>query len=251
MELNENNDRDAGRWVDDQIAALGPASGWEPNVGRGLALLRERRERSVNGGTRRWAVLAAASIVTCVSVMATPVTRAFAQRCLTACVNESVWVRQFLSASRVVSTAYVKPEERKMAPDFTLDDASGTPVRLSDYRGKVVLLNFWATWCGPCRMEMPLFVEFQQAYRDRGFSVLGVSVDDEGWSAVRPYVDAKKINYPVMVAGGQISNLFGGLKAIPTTLIIDRHGRIAATHTGLCRKDEYEGDLKAALNESQ
>jgi peroxiredoxin len=181
--------------------------------------------------------------------MATPVTRAFAERCLSACVNESVWVRQFFGAGALPSTVYLKPADRNMAPDFTLDDASGTPVRLSEYRGRVVLLNFWATWCGPCGMEMPLFVRFQQAYRDRGFAVLGVSVDDEGWSAVRPYVEANKISYPVMVAGDRISSLFGGLKAIPTTLIIDRRGRVAATHTGLCQKDEYERDIKAALDE--
>jgi cytochrome c biogenesis protein CcmG/thiol:disulfide interchange protein DsbE len=94
-----------------------------------------------------------------------------------------------------------------------------------------------------------MFITFQQEYRDRRFMVLGVALDEEGWSAVRPYADAKKINYPVMVGDDRISDLFGGLKAVPTTLIIDRLGRIAATHIGLCQRSEYEGDIRAVLNE--
>lgn len=136
-----------------------------------------------------------------------------------------------------------------MAPDFTLNDSSGKAVTLSELRGDVVLLNFWATWCAPCRIEIPMFIGFQEAYRDRNFAVLGVALDEAGWDAVRPYADAKKINYPVMVGNETIADLFGGLKAVPTTIIIDRQGRVAATHIGLCQEREYEGDIQAVLNE--
>src|SRR5947208_1985561 len=82
--------------------------------------------------------------------------------------------------------------ERQQAPDFTLKDATGTAVKLSDYRGKVVLLNFWATWCGPCKIEIPWFIDFQQQYKDRDFAVLGISMDDDGWQSVKPYVAEHK-----------------------------------------------------------
>ena len=250
MERNEEG-QNVGRWVDERMAILAPADEWEPNVPRGLAHFRAKREE-VRRPRQRWAWVAAASLVICISLMATPVTRAFAQRCLSACVNETGWVRQILNVgtSGARSNTVYAPEARRMAPDFTLADASGTPVSLADYRGKVVLLNFWATWCFPCRAEIPLLMEFEQAYRGRGFVVLGVSMDDDGWKAVKPYLHSRKMNYPVMVADRRTPELFGGLKAIPETLIIDRRGRIAATHLGLCQKSEYENDIKAVLNES-
>jgi cytochrome c biogenesis protein CcmG/thiol:disulfide interchange protein DsbE len=184
--------------------------------------------------------------------MATPVTRAFAQRCLSACVSGTGWIRQFLTVGTsgpIPSNKYIKPENRTMAPEFTLNDSSDKPVRLSQLRGDVVLLNFWATWCAPCGVEIPMFIGFQRAYRDRNFVVLGVALDEDGWSVVRPYADAKKIDYPIVVGNDRISELFGGLKAVPTTLIIDRQGRVAATHIGLCKKSDYEDDIKAVLNE--
>lgn len=249
MEQNED-ERNVGGWVDDRLAILNSGEEWQPDVHQGMARFRARRETSRRRG-RTWAWVAAGSLAACVSLMATPVTRAFAQRCLSACVNETSWVRQVLNVGQapIASNTIYAPETRKMAPDFTLEDASGAPVTLSQFRGKVVLLNFWATWCIPCGAEIPMLTEFQQAYKDRDFVVLGVSMDDEGWKAVRPYVDSRKVNYPVMIANERISKLFGGLKAIPETLIIDRSGRIAATHIGLCSKSEYENDIKVLLNE--
>ncbi len=248
---NQNSELDLGRWVDDELAALGPDGEWQPNPHRGLTLLREQRRR-MDRRRRRWTWVVGTALATCLSLMATPATRTFAQRCVSACVSESGWVRQLFtiaSAGPIPSTVYVKAEDRKMAPDFTLSDSKGNPVKLSDFRGDVVLLNFWATWCAPCRVEIPMFIEFQQAYHDRNFVVLGVALDDQGWSVVKPYADARQINYPVVVGNDRISDLFGGLNAVPTTLIIDRQGRIAATHVGLCRKSEYQGDIQAVLNE--
>jgi thiol-disulfide isomerase/thioredoxin len=250
-DLNPNNELNVGRWVDDELAALGPAGDWQPDMNRGLGLLRGQRGK-LSGCSRRWTWVVAGAIATCLSLMATPATRAFAQRCLAVCVNETSWVRQLLkvgTSGPIPSTVFLKPENRKMAPDFTLNDSIGKPVTLSEFRGQVVLVNFWATWCAPCRVEIPLLVGFQQAYRDRGFVVLGIALDEDGWNVVRPYADAKEINYRVMVADDKISDVFGGLKAVPTTVIIDKYGRIAATHIGLCQKSEYEADIKAVLNE--
>ena len=146
--------------------------------------------------------------------------------------------------------------DRKPAADFTLADASGAKVALADYKGKVVLLNFWATWCGPCKVEIPWFIEFNKTYKDRGLAVVGVSLDDDGWKSVKPYLAEKKIDYTVVVGNDAVSKSYGDVDSLPTTFIIDRDGRIAFTHTGLVSKGTYEkeiqsllsGDQRAALN---
>jgi peroxiredoxin len=249
MERNEEQ-HNLDQWVDDRLATLATREEWAPDVHRGLVRFRAQRD-VVRGRQRRWAWIAAGSLAACVSLMATPVTRAFAERCLSACVNETSWVRQILSVGSpgIVSNSLYVPETRREAPDFTLKDASDKPVNLSDFRGKVILLNFWATWCRPCGAEIPMLEGFQQAYANQGFVVLGVSMDDDGWKAVRPFTESKKMNYPVVIANDRISDLFGGLKAIPQTFIIDRQGRIAAVHVGLCAKGEYENDIQAVLKE--
>ena len=105
-----------------------------------------------------------------------------------------VWVGAHAQDS--VKAASVKPnKERKDAPDFTLKDADGKVVHLSDYKGKVVLLDFWATWCGPCKIEIPWFMEMQRNNKDKGFEVLGVAMDDEGWEVVKPFLADLGVNY--------------------------------------------------------
>ena len=138
-------------------------------------------------------------------------------------------------------------EERKPAPDFTLKDAEGRDVKLSDYKGKVVLLNFWATWCGPCKIEMPWFVEFQRKYKDRGFSVIAVSLDDEGWEVVRPFADRLELNFPVVVGSNEMADKYGGVAALPTSFIIDKEGLIVTSHMGLVGRGAYEEDIEALL----
>ena len=135
----------------------------------------------------------------------------------------------------------------KPAPDFMLHGSSGNHVHLADYRGKAVLVNFWATWCGPCRVEIPWFVEFDRSYRDRGFAVIGVSLDAEGWSAVRPFVEQKNVSYPVVLGDDRISQQYGGIDSLPTSFVLDRAGKIVAVHNGLVSKATYEADIQKAL----
>lgn len=142
-------------------------------------------------------------------------------------------------------------KDRKTAPGFVLKDAGGAAVNLADYKGNVVLLNFWATWCGPCKIEIPWFIDFQQQYKDRGFTVLGLSLDDDGWKSVTPYVAEHKINYPVVMGNDQVSQLYGGIDSLPTTFIIDRAGRVAASHFGLVDRSEYLNEIVKLLEDPQ
>ena len=142
--------------------------------------------------------------------------------------------------------------DRKPAPDFTLKDSEGRAVRLSDLRGKVVLLNFWATWCQPCAMEIPWFVEFQQQYKARGLEVVGVSMDEDGWTAVKPYIARHNINYRMLLGNDSVSQLYGGVDSLPTTFLIDRAGRIAgAPYVGLAGKNEYLHEIQNLLTDPQ
>jgi peroxiredoxin len=157
------------------------------------------------------------------------------------------------SGSQPAHTKQVAQEssDAKAAPDFKLKDSSGATVQLSDYRGKVVLLNFWATWCGPCKMEIPWFVQFEQQYKNKGFAVVGVSMDDDGWNAVKPYIAEKKVNYRVVLGTDSVASLYGGIDALPTTFVIDREGRIQATHVGLINRDEYQKEIEGLLGSSE
>jgi len=119
-------------------------------------------------------------------------------------------------------------------------------VHLSDFRGKVVILDFWATWCGPCKVEIPWFIEFQSQHRD-GLAVLGVSMDDEGWEVVKPFVAKAKMNYRVLIGNDQTSQAYGGIDALPTTFLIDRAGRIAAVHVGLVNRKDFENGIEQLL----
>lgn len=152
------------------------------------------------------------------------------------------------SEKPVPTRASVKDvDKRKAAPDFALKDANGKLIHLADYKGKVVLLDFWATWCGPCKVEIPWFTEFQRKYKDRGFEVLGVSMDDDGWKSINPYVAKSKINYRVVLGDDKTGDQYGGLEALPTTFVIDRAGRIAAVHVGLTDKRIFEDAIENLL----
>jgi peroxiredoxin len=152
------------------------------------------------------------------------------------------------SSSHKAAAASVKPEkERKRAPEFELKDADGKVVKLSDYKGKIVLLNFWATWCGPCKIEIPWFMEFEQKNKDRGFAVLGVAMDDDGWEAVKPYISQHRVNYRVLLGSDSIAQKYGGVDSLPTTFLLDRDGKIAAVHVGLVSKGDYQDEINHLL----
>ena len=156
------------------------------------------------------------------------------------------------SGTRTVKAASLRPvSERKPAPDFALKDADGRTVHLSDYKGKVVLLDFWATWCGPCRMEIPWFIEMQRDNKDRGFEVLGVSMDDNGWEDVKPFLSEMKINYRVVIGNDATAQLYGDVESLPTTFLIDRDGKIAVVHVGLTSKRDFQDGVEQLLQPGQ
>ncbi len=139
---------------------------------------------------------------------------------------------------------------RQAAPNFSLPDATGAVVKLSDYRGKVVLLDFWATWCAGCKVEIPWFMEFQKKYERRGLASVGVAMDEEGWALVKPYLAEHPISYPVVLGDlDLLQKSFGLAPALPVTLLIDRKGHVAQAHAGLVDKRAFEKDIQRLLQE--
>jgi len=136
-----------------------------------------------------------------------------------------------------------------LTPSFSLKDANGQVVRPADYKGKVVLLDFWATWCGPCKIEIPWFIDLERQFKDQGFAVLGVSMDEDGWNVIKPYVQNMKMNYRVLLGNDDVSTAYGGLDSLPTTLLIDRQGKIASVHIGVSMgKEEFKNAIVQLLN---
>lgn len=134
------------------------------------------------------------------------------------------------------------------APNFTVPDLQGASVSLEQYRGKLVLVNFWATWCGPCEIEMPWFIEFQQKYGARGFTVLGLAMDEEGKAVLAPWIEKKRfdvngsqlpVNYPILIGNDKVADQFGGLIGLPTSLLISRDGKILKRFIGLVGHEAY------------
>src|SRR5579864_6880362 len=136
---------------------------------------------------------------------------------LTRSLFAAVVVCAFLAGCSKAPKTAAAASDRKVAPDFALKDASGNTVHLSDYKGKVVLLDFWATWCGPCKIEIPWFMEFEQQLKSRGFAVLGVSMDEGGWDEVKPYIQERKINYRILMGTDVVGQAYGGVDSLPTT----------------------------------
>lgn len=137
-------------------------------------------------------------------------------------------------------------KDRKPAPMFQLKDRSGTLVKLSDHRGRVLLLNFWATWCGGCKKEIPWFQEFATAFSPRRFSVVGVSVDEDGWAAVNPYLQKTNVTYRMVLADKATPGDYA-VTSMPATFLIDRKGRVAATYIGLVDRADLERNIKTVL----
>jgi len=130
--------------------------------------------------------------------------------------------------------------------DFTLTDMDGKKVNLADYKGRPVLINFWATWCPPCKQEIPAFIELQDKYRDQGFVVLGVSTDDPA-DALKQFAAEYKMNYPVLQGTEELMNEYGPIWAIPVSIFVRRDGTICKKHMGPATKEDFERDIKALL----
>ena len=170
---------------------------------------------------------------------------------LAACLTVAIAGSGCKLSNHVSAAGSTKPDkDRKPAPEFELKDADGKTVRLSDYKGKVVLLDFWATWCGPCKIEIPWFKDFERDNKDKGFAVLGVSMDQDGWDVVNPFAHQLGINYRIVMGDDEIAALYGGVEALPTTFLIDREGRIASVHVGLTSKRDFEDGIQELLQTS-
>jgi thiol-disulfide isomerase/thioredoxin len=170
-----------------------------------------------------------------------------------------------VDAARALAASAACPATAKDANlDFTLKDMDGRDLRLADYKGKVILLDFWATWCGPCKYEIPGFVELQEQYGKQGLQVIGVSVDDTA-DKLPPFVKQFKMNYPVLLGLGRddVQDAYGPIWGIPVNVLISRAGKICARHTGLppaesgnvslqqAVKDAFEAEIPLNLSSSQ
>jgi peroxiredoxin len=162
-----------------------------------------------------------------------------------------------LFAQKDVHAVLIAPSDRRAAPAFHLVSDQGGTVQISDFHGRVVLLNFWATACGGCILEIPSFIEIQHSYENRGFTAVGISTDiayeglknaDEAWRRVRPFMASHNMNYPVLMGNDSAVNAYG-FKSYPATYLIDKSGRIAATYVGVVSKDDVEANVKKLLSE--
>jgi peroxiredoxin len=154
-----------------------------------------------------------------------------------------------MAPARVEPTSLAMQADDTPAQDFTLLDLNGQEVKLSDFRGKVVVLNFWATWCPPCRKEIPDFNELQAQYGDKGLQFIGVALDEEGLPKVKKWTSTNPVNYPVVIADAQIKKTYGEMNAIPVTMLIDRQGIIRTKYIGMRQKAIVESMIAPLLAE--
>jgi cytochrome c biogenesis protein CcmG/thiol:disulfide interchange protein DsbE len=152
---------------------------------------------------------------------------------------------------------YISPLQGKPAPPFTLEDLSGNKLSLSDFKGHALAINFWATWCAPCKIETPWLIDLRNQYAAQGFEVLAISADDidrndskkfsEEKQEIARFVQRMHMPYPVLIDGDSISEPYGGLDALPTTFFLDRNGTVVAAQLGMTTKEELERNIKKAL----
>jgi peroxiredoxin len=155
------------------------------------------------------------------------------------------------SPAAPVAPAAAAPAARPAAPDGALRDLDGRVVRLADHRGKVVLVDFWATWCGPCRRELPHLKALQQRFGKQGLVVLGISVDHQGQDRVRSFVKRNGVTWPTLLADATVLADYGDVRAIPTKFVIDRQGRVAGRMLGYAAEKDLEAAIRPLLESSR
>ena len=133
------------------------------------------------------------------------------------------------------------------APNFSLQSQDGKTIELKKLAGKAVVVNFWATWCGPCRAEIPGMVKVYEKYKGKGLEIVGISLDRGGWDDVKPYLAKNKISYPIVVAGQELTDAYGGIRSIPTSFFVDRKGNIVSKHVGALSEEAFEKAVKEIL----
>ncbi|MFZ1729660.1 MAG: TlpA disulfide reductase family protein [Bacteroidota bacterium] len=142
-------------------------------------------------------------------------------------------MKSFLFAlALLISASALSAQVGEQAPAFSLKDRDGKTVTLESLKGKVIVLNFWATWCPPCRAEIPAFKSAYDKYKAKGVEIVGISLDQKGWSVIKPFLDNQKIQYPVLLGDAEIARDYGNIRSIPTTFIIDRKGKVVDSHVG-------------------
>lgn len=241
MDTNSSSRTDG--WVHERLGTLDAASDWEPNVTAGLLRLQQlRAPRSWTSG--RWFLAFAGALAICTCLLALPSPKVLAHRCIECSV--AVW--QSLLPSAAPQSGLKPTSQRSVAPNFNLKDANDTDVNLADLKGKVVLVNFWATWCEGCQVEIPWFVEFHKQYADQGLVIVGISMDDDGWKSVKPWIKEKNVNYPIVIGNEGLAKQYR-LVGMPLTALLDREGRIADTHQGIVDKDATQQKITALLHE--
>jgi cytochrome c biogenesis protein CcmG/thiol:disulfide interchange protein DsbE len=148
------------------------------------------------------------------------------------------------------------PKALASEPDVTFKDLEGKELTLASLKGKVVVVNFWATWCDPCRVEIPWLIRLQQTYANKGFTLVGVAMDEDGKSAVDPFVHSTHfdvagqqmtMNYPIVLGTDDIADKFGGMLGLPTSIVISRDGKIAKRYIGLVNEADLEKQIKDLL----
>jgi cytochrome c biogenesis protein CcmG/thiol:disulfide interchange protein DsbE len=226
-------------WVDERLAKLNPESAWRPDSEQALLHFKQRSERR-NGFGRMWIWGAVVAATACACLLAFPTSRDIVQR---------LWMGS--SVPGLVDMGQVSADLKTLKygqppPEFDLKDASGVLVRLSDYKGSVVLINFWATWCGGCKIEIPWLMEFENKYRGKGLTVIGVSMDEQGWQMIEPFVKEKQLNYTMVLGTGEMAKRYG-LGPMPMTILIDREGNVSAASVGIVNKNECETEIVSLL----